>query len=168
MSLLSRFFGDRSPPPKTVDDHLLDIEKSLVNELSQLDEPSSSETWSKEEINTQLLSLEKIDELRERKKRRERRSFFHTPAGASVLTAIFTITATQIPAMTQMYVTHQTQEEGRYLKPVLEIVANDETLNLGEKLAVIDFVSSYHYREENVEEFLDRYRSGTKNRANER
>jgi len=121
MSLFSRFFRDRAPPPKTIDDHLQDIEQRLVKELTQIGEPGLSETWSKKEINMHLLSLEKIDEIRERRRSRRRRSFVHTPAGVTVLTAIITITATQIPAMTQMYVAGEVEETKR-LTPVLEVV----------------------------------------------
>jgi hypothetical protein len=167
MSLFSRFFRNRPTPPKTVDDHLHDVEERLVKELAQLAEPGSSEAWSKEDINTCLLSLEKIDEIQERRRSRKDKSFFHTPAGASVLTAIITITATQIPAMLQLF-TAQEAEATKRLTPVIEAVAKDGKFNLGEKLAVIDFVSSHHYRFETVEQFLDGYRSEIRYRANER
>jgi hypothetical protein len=103
MSLFSRFFKDQPPSPKTVEDHLNDLEERLVEEIAQIGKPDSSESWSKEEIHTHLLSLEKIDELRERRKSRRNKSFFQSTAGASVITGIIAITATQIPAMTQMF-----------------------------------------------------------------
>lgn len=171
MSLFSKFFRDRPPPPKTVDDHLHDIEEGLVKELTKIGESGSSEARSKEEIHTHLLSLGKIDEIRERRKSRKNKSFFHSPAGASVITAIVTIAATQIPAMTQMFVEEQSAHRAEQTKlrtPVVELVAKDDKLNLGEKLAVIDYVSSRDYQYETVEEYLDRYRSRIRSRANDR
>ena len=162
MSLLSRLFRAGRAPPKTVDDHLADIEARLLEELTQIGEPGSNEVWTKEEINTQLLSLEKIGDIRGRRK-----SFLHTPAGASILTAVVAITATQIPAVTQMYVSGRAEESKR-LTPVFEQIAKDDKLNLDEKLAVIDFVSHGRDPYETVEEYLERYRSQKIDRANER
>lgn len=157
-NFLSKLFQPKPPLPKTVDDHLSDIEEKLVKDLALAKEDGPGNSWSNEEINTHILSLEKIDELREKRGKRKNKSFLNSPAGASVITAVITITATQIPAMTQMFLAQEAEETKR-LSPIYEVVAKDASLSLDEKMAILEFVSSSAYRHETVAEYLDRYRA---------
>ena len=166
-NLLSKFFKRKPPPPKTIDDHLSDIEERLVKDLALAKEQESGNPWSNEDINTCILSLEKIDELREKRASRKNKSFLNSPAGASILTAIIAITATQIPAMTQtmtQMIMAREAEETKRLKPIFEIVAKDSSLSLDEKINVLDFLSSSDYRYETVSKYLESYRAEMKRR----
>jgi len=162
-NLLSKFFKRKPPPPKTIDDHLSDNEERLVKDLALAKEQESGNPWSNEDINTCILSLEKIDELREKRASRKNKSFLNSPAGASILTAIIAITATQIPVMTQMFMAREAEETKR-LKPIFEIVAKDSSLSLDEKIKVLDLLSSSDYRYETVSEYLESYRAEMKRR----
>lgn len=83
------------------------------------------------------------------------------------MTAIITITATQIPAMVQMYsaeVTQMRSAERARLIPIIELVSKDEQLNLDEKLFVIDFISRRGYGSGSVEDAIKNYKAKIKQR----
>ena len=168
----SNIFKKKSPPPKTFDDCLHEIEDKLIKEFSLTLDDEPNIKLSETQLHTRLQTLERIDEIREKKRTRNNKTFFHTAAGASVLTGIMTIMATQMPAFVQMMATRDALES-KQLEPIIKAVVKDEKFDLGEKLAIIKFVSSsrhneiissYGYREESVEEHLERYRKEMKKR----
>ena len=164
MRLLARLFQPKPPPPQSVDDLLQEVDEAFIKQLAQMGQLGATQSWSKEEINAHLESLEKIEELRERRKYKKSIGFFQTPAGASILTGIITISATQMPAMLQLYAARQEQDAKR-MAPLVDHIAKDNKLSIDEKLAVIKFISypeAYRpkdYGGGTVEEFLKVYRS---------
>ena len=105
-----------------------------------------------ERLQRRLLALERLYEVQARASQKSaKKRFIETPAGASLLTGILTITASQMPAYIQA-LEGRVKTQAELLKPVVAAIAKDSLIDLDMRLALIDAMQSGETRYRTVAE----------------
>src|SRR5688572_12493889 len=90
-------------PDEKVPDQLVEAEKEVMARLLERD-PKLGAQLSIEALYRKVVILERLHTLQtQREQRMKKRQFWETATGAALLTGLLTITASQIPALFQVY-----------------------------------------------------------------
>lgn len=144
------WFRKKPLPAKSAADYLAEAEVALLSQLVDPNDKSASEPPSIERLHRRLLALERLHEVQSKlSTKAQKKPFFETPAGVAVLTGSLTLAASQAPALVQM-TDSRIKAEIELLKPVVESIAKDTSMDLDTRLLIVSAIQTGETRHRTI------------------
>jgi hypothetical protein len=130
---------------KSLSDFLAELENKLSTDLYS--ESIAEAASNMEVVQKRLEALERLHDYRVKRQRdtKDQRSLFASPGFASIVTGLFTLVASQMPAIFQAYTSTrlaelQAQRQG--IQSIIDTVSKDQSIDLDTKLFFISEIAS--------------------------
>jgi hypothetical protein len=158
------WFRKKQPPPAHLPDSLSDAKHKLLSRLIDPADPLDSPP-SVERLHQRLLALDRLYEVEGKTNQSsQKKRFLETAAGASLLTGVLTITASQMPAFMQTQIAQQSARNELF-RPLIETIAKDTSMDLEQRIALMEAIGSGEARYRTIDQIKQDILNGKAHRA---